>query len=89
MTSDHPATITLRLHGVLQDIVGAHVLPVETKDGPVTPAAVFERAILAHPGLSAYRTSVAFGNDHEVIASDGPIPASIHVIEVLPPISGG
>ena len=79
----------LRLHGVLQDIVGEHVIAVPANTTAATPRAVFEAAIVVHPGLAAYRTTVAFGTDHEVIAADREIPASVAVIEVMPPISGG
>ena len=86
---DSTDTITLRLHGILQDVVGEHTLPVSTDDRSITPNEVFELAILQHPGLAEYRNTVAFGSDQEVIPADHVIPPVVRIIEVLPPVSGG
>ena len=86
---DATGTITLRLHGVLQDVVGAPTLAVSTDDRSITPNAVFELAVLRHPGLAAYRDTVAFGSDREVIPADRALPPVVRIVEVLPPVSGG
>ncbi len=86
---DDDSTITLRLHGVLQDVVGLHTLPVPSHVADCTPRDIFELAVDLHPALADYRESVAFGTKQEVIAPDRTIPPSIRVIEVLPPVSGG
>ena len=81
----------LRLHGVLQDIVGEHVIPCRRREfGRDAPGRVRGGRSSPIPNSPPIEPAVAFGTDHEVIAVGyREIPASVAVIEVLPPISGG
>ena len=83
------ASVRIRLHAMLRDIVGTAEIEIERPTVPCTTAEAFQVLVDRHPELGSWTGLIAFAIDERIIGPDADIPADTTVMDVLPPVSGG